>query len=704
MIQQTTQECALAIEKINCASCVKKIEDKLASLDGVKQASVNFASGHASISYDPRLINPDRMMRELSSIGYPAHLFDPEEEPPVRNWQSIQLILCFVCSFPLVLHMFSLPLPPLWQVLLASLVQVLGGYSFYVGAWQGLRSFSSNMDTLVALGTSAAFGFSLYTVFTHAHYPLYFETSALLISFILLGRWFESRAKTRANSGMRALVQLQPKKARVKIGQTYTEVPADQVPMGAIFAIRPGERIPVDGTVVEGTSLVDESMLTGESLPIVKHSGSSLFAGTVNRDGLLEAKASKVGKETALGAMIRLVEKAQVSKAPIQRVADRVTAVFVPCVLAAALITFLLWAFIGSNMTEGLINAVAVLVIACPCALGLATPTVIMVACGRAAKEGILIKEAAVLETAQNIQVVLLDKTGTVTEGKLTVKQVFLPREFYPLAAALSIHSDHPAALAISSALRISPLPEVKDYSAIAGKGVRGSVHATPYFLGSPAWMKEQKIDTSSFDAAWAKEEGMIVVLATQEKAIGYFLLMDRLRANAQEAVNALHSLNIAVYLLTGDRAPVASFIAKELNVDGFEAEILPAHKADRVNKYKAQKKITAMVGDGINDAPALASSDIGFGIGSGTDVALESSSVILVRPDLDGVVHTILLAKQTFRKIRQNLAFAFGYNILGIPLAALGLLSPLIAGIAMALSSISVVLNALLLQKKPQR
>jgi Cu+-exporting ATPase len=695
------QECALAIDKINCASCVKKIEDKLISLDGVSQASVNFASGHASVTYDPSRIHPDRIMREVTAIGYPAHLFHPQEEAPSSDWQLIQLIFAFLCSFPLLLHMLGVPLPVLWQVILATLVQVGGGYSFYVGTWQGLRSFSSNMDTLVALGTSAAYGFSLYTVLAQAPYPLYFETSALLISFILLGRWFESRAKKRANRGMHALLQLQPKMARIKINNTYTDVPIDQVPSGALFAVRPGERIPVDGTVVEGTSLVDESMLTGESLPVVKHSGSSLFAGTVNRDGLLEATAVRVGKETTLGAMIRLVEKAQVSKAPIQRVADRVTAVFVPCVLVASLITFVLWAFFASDITEGLINAIAVLVIACPCALGLATPTVIMVACGRAAKEGILIKEAAVLEIAQKIQVVLLDKTGTVTEGKLTVTQALLPQELQPIIAALTAHSDHPASLAISASLHISQFPEIKRYTATPGKGVSGTVNSTTYFLGSPTWMQEQKIDTSLFNTSWAKEEGMIVALATQEKVLGYFLLSDRLRSNAQETVQALQALNIAVYLITGDRTQVASRIALELGVDGFEAEILPTHKTETVERYKAQGKITAMVGDGINDAPALASADIGFGIGSGTDVALESSSVILVRPELDGVIHTILLAKQTFRKIRQNLVFAFGYNILGIPLAALGLLSPLIAGIAMALSSISVVLNALLLQKK---
>ncbi len=632
---------------------------------------------------------------------HPPHL---KEENKQFNFQLVQMIGAFVFSLPLVVHMGGISVSIVWQIVCASIVQFGAGFPFYVGAWRGLRRFSANMDTLVALGTSAAYGFSLYTVITHAAYPLYFETSALLIAFILLGRFLEAKAKRRAHLGMSALLQLQPKMARIKISRTeqeYREVPIEEVPLKAVFVVRPGERIPVDGWVLTGSSYVDEAMLTGESVPVLKQEGSSLFAGTVNREGLLEAKATRVGPETALGHMIRLVEQAQNSKAPIQRVADRVTAIFVPCILVSALLTFLGWWLIGANPSEGLINAVAVLVIACPCALGLATPMVIIVACGIGAKLGILIKDAAVLEMAGKIQAVLLDKTGTVTTGKLQVTSSAIEEHFLSIVAAMAQHSDHPASQALAQFFSSISPPLVSEYVAISGKGVSGTIQGQHYVLGSPAFLRERGIDTSDYVGAWERETGMIVALGDQKSVLGYFILADRVQPGAKDAIQRLHRLGVIVHLLSGDRRVIAEKVARELGIDQVSAEVLPEDKANEVARLKRLGKVAAMVGDGINDAPALAAADIGFAIGSGTDVALESASVILIRSDLHGVIDTIQLARRTFTKIRQNLIFAFGYNILGIPLAAFGFLSPLIAGIAMALSSISVVINALLLQGK---
>jgi Cu+-exporting ATPase len=696
------QEFSLKVDRLNCASCVKKIEDHLASRRGILDSSVNFASGHATVSYDPALITEDQIIEEIGHLGYPAHrLLEHEDQGHKINWAAFQLLLCLICSLPLAFHMVGLPVPIWLQVTLATIVQCVGGYSFYLGTWYGLRSFSANMDTLVALGTSAAYGFSIGVLLTRSSSHLYFETSALLILFILFGRWLEKRAKQRANQGMSALLRLQPTMARVKIGQEYQEIPAEKVPLQAIFLIRPGERIPVDGVILSGESYVDEAMLTGESTPTLKREGNPIYAGTMNGAGLLEAKAIKVGPETALGHIIRLVEHAQSSKAPVQRVADQVTAIFVPCVLMISLLTFFIWWIASHDLLSGLMNAVAVLVIACPCALGLATPTVIMVACGRAAKEGILIKDASVLEIAQNIKIMLLDKTGTVTEGKLSVVESHLAIELRALAYALAQHSDHPASQAIADYFKEEKAIPVTEYTAHPGKGISARYQAQTYYLGSPAFLKSMKVSIEEFTTKWEKEPLTVVAIASQEHTLGYFLLADRLKEGAKEAIDALHQLDIATYLLTGDRFQIAARIAQELHVNGFEAEILPSGKAAIVESFKKKGQVVGMVGDGINDAPALATADVGFGIGSGTDVALESSSVILVHSTLDKVVATILLAKATFRKIRQNLFFAFGYNVVGIPLAAFGLLNPIIAGIAMALSSISVVTNALLLQRK---
>lgn len=628
------------------------------------------------------------------------------EKQPI-SWLKFQTFFSFIFAAPFVLHMLGIPFPIWLQVCFATAVQLVGGYSFYRGAWQRLKTFSSNMDTLVALGTTAAYGYSLYGVFSLEPTHLYFETSALLISFILLGKLLEAKAESKANQGMQSLMRLQPRTAHIIINIEIREVSVESVKQGDHFLVRPGERIPFDGTVLEGRSAVDESLLTGESFPVEKQQGDKIFAGAVNQQGLLKAVATQVGKETTLGHIVQMVEQAQSSKAPIQRVADKVTGFFVPTVLLIALATFLIWSFLGES-SQGLIHAIAVLVIACPCALGLATPTVIMVATAVAARMGILIKDAAVLERAQKIKTLLIDKTGTITEGKLEVTRRNIEQGFLPLVLGLASLSDHPAAKAVAEELKnqkIAPV-QISDFTNFPGKGVSGKIETQIYYLGSPAFLESRQVDISVFKTLWKEQPDMVVAFSSETKALGFFSLSDSVKPSSKSAVAALHQLGIKVFLLTGDRKIIGDRVSASIGADGCEAEILPDQKAQRVQALKKQGEITAMVGDGINDAPALAQADIGFAIGAGTDVAMESASVILVRSELEDVAKTVRLAKKSMQKIHQNLVFALGYNCILIPVAALGLLTPLIAGIAMALSSLSVVCNSLLLsytESKPK-
>ncbi|NGX37497.1 MAG: putative copper-importing P-type ATPase A [Chlamydiae bacterium] len=633
-----------------------------------------------------------------------CHSCKPEEkEGKAFKWLLARTIVAGICSFPLLLHMFGVPISLGLQGVLATIVQFFSGWPFYVGAWWGLKRFSGNMDTLVALGTSAAYLFSFYSIFVDPTRGIYFETSSVLITFILIGRMMENASKRRAQSGMKALLSMQPETARVKRGTEFVEIPAEEVQAGDLFMVHPGERVAVDGQVIEGLSAIDESMLTGESIVVEKDVGSTIFAGTVNQHGNLIAKATKVGMETALGHIIRLVDDAQSSKAPIERIADKVSGIFVPFVLVVALLTWILWGIIGKDAAEGLINAVAVLVIACPCALGLATPIVIMVACSRAALMGIFIKNAEAIEKAQKIKKIIIDKTNTVTEGILNVEKFELDEKYLPIVKTLSEHSEHPASRAILNFLKQKSTPSLEmmlAFRSVPGRGVSGYFDERNYFLGSVSFLREQKTPLDSLNQSIEQESGMIVALGTEKLALGYFVLSDQIKEGSKEAVDALRKLEIETVMMTGDRYKAAQKVANELNFDSFEAEVLPEDKARFVEKAKKEGKTVAMVGDGVNDAPALAASDVGFAIASGTDVAMESASVGLMHSHLSGVVDTIVLSKAAFRKIIQNLAFAFGYNILGIPLAAFGFLNPIVAGAAMALSSISVVLNALLLNK----
>lgn len=616
------------------------------------------------------------------------------------SWLLARTIVAVICSLPLLLPMFGIKIPLGLQGVLATIVQIFSGWPFYMGTYQGLKKFSANMDTLVALGTTAAYLFSFYSIMIDPNRGIYFEISSLLITFILIGRMIEEKAKQRAESGMHALLEMQPQTAKIQKGNEFIEVPVDEVQVGDLFMTRPGEKIPVDGEVIEGDSAIDESMLTGESLPVEKKPGNLVFAASVNQHGTLIAKATRVGADTALSRIIHLVERARESKAPIERLVDKVAKIFVPSVLIIALVTWVLWIVLSDDGKEGLINAVAVLVVACPCALGLATPIVILVACSQAARMGIFIKNAEAIEKAQKIQTLVVDKTGTVTEGNPIVQTFDIDRKYFPIVKTLTEHSEHPASQAILSFLKEKETMSVSSmmsFRSVAGKGINGYFDNRRYYLGSPGYLKEQNIPTEKLESV--SEEGMIVALGTEKLFIGYFLLSDQIKKGSDAAIQELKNMQIKTVMLTGDRRKMAKKVADELGFDSYEAEVMPEDKAEFVKKAKQSDRIVGMVGDGVNDAPALAVADVGFAIAEGTDVAMESAGVGLMHSHLQSVVDTIKLSKKSYKKMVQNLVYAFGYNTLGIPLAALGYLNPIIAGIAMALSSISVVLNAVHLE-----
>ena len=699
----------LHIRNMNCSSCVAKIEGRTLKIDGVIKSSVNFATGQARVEYEEGKDVKQTVADAITDLGYPATVIEEgevyeEEKDSSYFWLKFRTAFAIILTIPLVIAMFGVSLSHLIELLLATIVQFGAGYSFYIASWKSLKSGSANMDVLVALGTTAAYLFSAAVVIFDIQGFVYFETSAVLISLILLGRVIEHHSKHNAQSGMKALLQMQAKSARVKKGGDVVEVAIDEVKVGDIVVVKPGERIPVDGGVVDGESHVDESMLTGESVPIRKEKGEKAYAGTVNGEGMLEVKSSRLGKETSLGNIIRLVEDAQRSKAPIQKLADKISGVFVPIVLTISIIVFLLWGILTGDWEEGIISGIAVLVIACPCALGLATPTVIMVACGRGAREGVLIKDAVGLERANKVQAIIVDKTGTVTEGKLSVDEIESEdSNLLQKAASLTMHSDHPISKAITKHAKDQGI-QVQGCEAFhshTGQGLSGTLEGKAYLLGSLRFFEDQKIDFGRFGEGLQTDIRVIAAIAEEGKCVGFIALADQIKKGSVEAIEKLHQMNKEVYLLSGDRKAVVESVGEQLKVDGSFAEVLPEEKAGYVKKLQEEKKITGMVGDGVNDAPALAAADVGFAIADGTDVAMESASIGLMHSSLANLLTALSLSKLTFVKIRQNLFFAFIYNCVGIPLAAFGLLNPMIAGAAMALSSISVVLNSLTLQRK---
>jgi P-type Cu+ transporter len=725
------QHLDLALEGMTCAACAARIEKVLNRVPGA-EAAVNFATESASVRFDPGRADASQLIAAVERAGYHARVKrDLEAERREREaqqaatWKALRrdFVVAVVLTLPLVAQMLPMfaggpaqhDLLPRWlQLALATPVQFWVGRRFYVGAWHALRGGGANMDVLVALGTSMAWGFSaVVTLANLSHEHVYFEAGAAVITLVLLGKLLEARAKAGTSATLTGLLEWQPRGAFVERGGAIVEVPLVTLRAGDRFVVRAGDAVPVDGVVAEGTSIVDESMLTGESRPVEKHAGSTVYAGTLNQDGLLRCSATGVGDSTLLAGIVRLVRDAQGSKAPIQRLADRVSGMFVPIVVAVAVVTFAAtWGFAGDGV-PALVNAVAVLVIACPCALGLATPTAIIAGTGRGAQSGIVIRNAAALEQAGRLQTLVVDKTGTLTEGKPAVVDVVAHAghsadEVLRIAAALEQGSTHPLAAAIVAQAKAGnvTIPSIADYAAFSGKGARGRTGDADVLLGSFAFLAQAGVRVPENVASSQAAAGHTVVgVASNGKLIGLIALADRLRDSTPASIARLDTLGIHVVMITGDNAATAKAVAKAAGIDDFRAGVLPADKAAAVAAFKAQGRVTGMVGDGVNDAPALAAADVSFAIGAGSAVAIEAADITVIRNDLNAVVDAILLSRATLAKIRQNLFLAFAYNVLGIPLAALGMLNPVIAGAAMAASSLSVVGNALLLRRwRPPR
>ncbi len=715
----------LQLGKMTCAACAGHIEKALNKLPGVT-ATVNVATETARVIFKPGLVTTGQLIEAVVNAGYDAHeiseLNHTEEKARRQAAYQAELRLFWISAIltlPLVLQMgamFSgheMEMLPNWvQWLLATPVQFWIGKRFYIGAWHALRGGGANMDVLVALGTSMAYLFSAVVTFFGLDQHVYFEASAAIITLVLLGKLMEARAKGRTSEAIEALIKLQPKTARIERNGEIVEVPASSLQVDDIFIVRPGEHLPVDGVVIEGSSNVNESMLTGESLPVSKQAGAKVFAATLNQQGLLKCRATSVGAHTQLAAIIHLVEEAQGSKAPIQRMADTISGIFVPVVVAISILTLAITWWLMNDFVAALVHAVAVLVIACPCALGLATPTAIMVGTGRGAQAGVLVKNAAALEHAEKIQTLIVDKTGTLTEGKPEVTDIVPTvsvnaQDLLQIAASLEQGSEHPLARAVleSAQKQQLQLHSIQDFSAITGSGIRANIRDTQYLLGSPKFLAQQGLRPDEEQIITLQSEGKTVIgvacISTDNPHIlGYLAIADQLRNTSIKAVKQLQAMGIEVVMLTGDNDVTAAAIAKRTGITHYRAEVLPQDKAAEVSKMKAQGKFTAMVGDGINDAPALAAADVSFAIGAGSDVAIEAADITLIRNDLMSVADAISLSRATLKKIRQNLFFAFVYNTLGIPLAAIGMLNPVIAGAAMAMSSVSVVSNSLLLKR----
>ena len=707
------------VEGMTCGSCAARVQKILSRQEGVVTADVNFATGKARVQAAPDVDVP-ALEAAVAKIGYglvpppPAgHEVDADEDAARRSWWRRVVLAWPLSLVVLALSMFGgeavmMDSRARWTVFaLTTPVQFYVGWPFLREAAKRARNLTANMDTLIAMGTLAAYLYSVWALLTGAH-ELYFETAALVIAFLVLGRYFEARAKTRAGAAIRALLELGAKEARVLRDGLEVMIPAEDVVVGDLLRVRPGEKIPTDGEVVDGASAVDESMLTGESMPIEKRPGDRVTGATVNTSGALTMRATAVGSETALAQIVNLVEEAQTGKSEVQRLADRVSAIFVPAVMAIAVLTLVAWTFGAGDSARGLLSAVAVLIIACPCALGLATPTAIMVGTGRGADLGILIKSVEVLERTRTINTVVFDKTGTLTRGEMSLTDVVAEDEAQVLtfAAAAERDSEHPVGRAIVDAAqdRGLSLPSVSGFSSVAGHGVRADLEGTTVWVGRRKLLAEAGLilpETLDAAAERLEGEGKTAVFAGWDGEVrGVLGVADTLKDDAADSIAKLHRMGLSVAMITGDNARTAEAIAQQVGIDRVLAEVLPADKVGEVRRLQAEGQVVAMVGDGVNDAPALVQADLGIAIGTGTDVAIESSDLTLLRTDLDGVATAIALSRATYRTIVQNLIWAFGYNTAAIPLAALGLLNPVIAGAAMAFSSVSVVANSLRLRR----
>ncbi len=740
---------SLDIEGMHCSSCAAIIEKSIRKVDGVKDANVNFAAEKASVLVDESVADKNLLLKAVERAGYKASVTqqnqsDGDKEKQQNHIKAMfgKFLVSLVLSIPMIYFMMFdffinfpgraalLPYVGIISFILTTPVQFIIGKGFYKGMFSALRMKTFNMDSLIAIGTSVAYfysviNFSAYYLATKsiigvggAKIPeLYFETAAFLITFVILGKWLEAKAKGRTSDAIKKLMGLQAKTARVVRNGVTQDIPVDQVVVGDIVLVRPGEKVPVDGEIVKGSSAVDESMITGESLPVEKREGDTVVGGTINKTGSFEFKATRVGSETTLSQIIRLVEDAQGSKAPIQAVADKISAVFVPTVLVLAVVTFVVWYFmLDATLSFALMAFTSVIVIACPCALGLATPTSIMVGTGKGAENGILVKGGEPLESAVKIKIIVFDKTGTITKGKPEVTDTISfgslkEKELLQIAASLEKQSEHPLAEAIYTHAQDEGLnfSEVSAFRAIPGHGVEGTIAGTTYYFGNRKLINDVlSLSVSQIDQKLSglEEQGKTaMILATKSSILGTLAVADTVKETSKEAVDRLKKLGIEVYMITGDNERTAKAIAAQVGITNVLAEVLPEDKANEVKKLQKTGKKVAMVGDGINDAPALAQANLGIAMGSGTDVAMEAGGIVIIRNDLRDVVNAIDLSKATVGKIKQNMFFALFYNVIGIPIAArvfigLGLvLKPELAGLAMALSSISVVTNSLTLR-----
>lgn len=715
-----------AISGMHCASCALVIEDKLKQLPGVKSANVNFATQKATVEYDCENCDDQKVKQAVKDTGYKADPisagedFDHDQkvrENEIRKEKNL-FILSLVLSLPVVV--LSMVLRNMSfesraaQSILAGVIQFYIGRRFYRGMYYAAKNGSANMDTLIAIGTSAAYFYSLVTTYVMEG-EVFYETASLLITFVVLGKWLEARTKGKAGEAIRKLMGLQAKTARVIREGEELEVPIKEVMAGDIVVVRPGEKVPVDGQVVEGYSSVDESMISGESLPVEKKAGDFVVGATINKTGSFKFRATKVGADTVLSQIIRVVEEAQSSKAPIQKFADAVSGYFVPSVVALAIIAFVSWYFIvGAPFVTALLSFTAVLVIACPCALGLATPTAIMVGTGRGAENGILIKGGEALEIANKIKVIIFDKTGTLTKGKPEVTDVIqtpgsnlTEKDILQLSASLENKSEHSLAEAIVKKSKEQKiwLLAVENFNAVPGAGVEGLVEGKKVLLGTRKLMADNKTEIDGLIIKLLEELETVgktaMLLAVDSRVHGVIAVADTLKETSREAIAELKKMSIKTVIITGDNQRTAEAIGKQVGIDEVIAEVMPEDKAKEVQKLQQQKLKVGMVGDGINDAPALAAADLGIAMGSGTDIAIEAGGIVLVKNDLRDVVKAIKLSKATMSKIKQNMFWALFYNSIGIPIAAFGLLKAEFAGLAMALSSVSVVLSSLLLKRK---
>lgn len=701
---------------MTCASCVGRVEKALARVEGVELAQVNLATERATVRHGGE-VSLERMQQAIAAAGYESRSHQATDSDGVPTASTRPVIVAGVLTLPMVVPMLAEPFGFHWmlsgwlQWLLASVVQFGPGLRFYRGAWAAVRSGAGNMDLLVAIGTSAAYGLSVYTVLISGGHSmaLYFEASAVIVSLVLLGKWLEARAKRQTTAAIRALQALRPSSARVLRDGEEQIISLESLQVDDLLVVLPGERIASDGLVEDGRSAVDESLITGESLPVEKQAGDDVAGGSLNGEGRLRVRATAVGSETTLSRIIRLVESAQANKAPVQRLVDRVSAVFVPVVLLISAGTLLGWWLVTGDWAQAIINAVAVLVIACPCALGLATPAAIMVGTGAAARAGILIKDAEALERAHAVTAVAFDKTGTLTMGRPELVE-FLPitdsEDALPLAVELARASEHPLAAAIvrTQSSGLSESQALDDVQAVAGRGIRGQVGERQLALGSSSWMAELQLNlgphqgAADAQAAAGRSVSWLVEVSPTPRILALMAFADQVRPESARAIESLHQAGIHTVMLTGDNAGAANAVAGLLGIQAVRAEVRPQDKSAAVSALQVQGHQVAMVGDGINDAPALAAADVGIAMGSGTDVAMQSAGITLMRSNPLLIADALTVSRRTYRKIRQNLFWAFAFNTAGIPLAAAGMLSPVLAGGAMALSSLFVIGNALLL------